>query len=136
MNAADAGQFGLVVRCSPDGAEQTRLYYDAKEKQFKIDGSRASIVLDSRPRVPFLPEAEKGIHVQSAPFELSPGEPLRLRVFLDRSVVEVFVNGRQTLTQRIYPSRADSQQVRVFSRGGQAKVDFIEAWDMAATRSF
>ena len=137
MDPLDAKQCGLIVRCSPDGAEQTRIYYDAASKQIKIDGDKSSLISSGpRPRVPFLPEAEKKIQVQAAPFELSAGEPLKLRVFLDRSIVEVFVNGRQALTQRIYPSRGDSQNIRVFSRGGRAKVKFIEAWDMASTGSY
>lgn len=136
MNAPAARQFGLIVRASPDGAEQTRLFYDSVTKQFKIDGTKAGLVLNERPRVPFLPEEEKKIHLQAAPFELAAGEPLRLRVFLDRSIVEVFVNGRQTLTQRIYPTRRDSLHVGVFCDGGRAEVNYVEAWDMAATGSF
>ena len=136
MTSPGSGQFGLILRASPDGAEQTRLFYDAGAKQFKIDGSKAGLVLPERPRVPFLPEEEKKIQVQAAPFELSAGEPLRLRVFLDRSIVEVFVNGRQSLTQRIYPTRSDSLDVRVFSNGGRTKVNYIEAWEMAAAGSF
>ena len=40
--------------------------------------------------------------------QLQPREPLKLRIFIDRSVVEVFANGRQCMTQRIYPARRDS----------------------------
>ena len=46
--------------------------------------------------------------VQAAPFRLAEGEALELRVFIDRSVIEVFANRRQCLTQRVYPTRADS----------------------------
>lgn len=136
MDATEAAQFGLIVRASPDGAEQTRIYYDATAKQLKVDGSKSGLVLPQRPRVPFLPEQEKNVQVQAAPFELSTGEPLRLRVFIDRSIVEVFANERQSLTQRIYPTRSDSLDVGAFSTGGRATVKFIEAWDMAATGSF
>jgi beta-fructofuranosidase len=129
----DAKQVGLIVRCSPDGAEQTSIIYDAVAKTLAIDGSQSSRIIEQAPFVPILPPAERLIRTQTAPFEVPAGEPLKLRVFLDRSVVEVFVNdGRQTLSQRIYPSRTDSLGVRVFSRGGQAKVNKIEAWDMAA----
>lgn len=132
----DAKQMGLLVRCSPDGAEQTGIFYDAAAKTFKVDGSKSSLIAEEPPLVPILPPDERTIRTQAAPFELSPGEPLKLRVFLDRSVVEVFVNGRQALVQRIYPSRPDSLGIRVFSRGGQANVTKIEAWDMAAAGSF
>ena len=47
-----------------------------------------------------------------APFKLREGEPLRLRVFIDKSVVEVFANGRQCLALRVYPGREDSVAYR------------------------
>ena len=57
------------------------------------------------------------VDAQEAPFELAAGEGLELRIFLDRSVLEVFANGRQCITQRIYSTRADSLGVRLFSKG-------------------
>ena len=58
------------------------------------------------------------------------GEPLELRVFIDRSVVEVFANRRQCLTQRVYPTRPDSTAVRLFATGAAAHASAVEAWDM------
>jgi beta-fructofuranosidase len=51
-------------------------------------------------------------------------------VFVDKSVVEVFANGRQAVMRRIYPSREDSLGVALFSEGGPARVTTLEAWDM------
>ena len=45
---------------------------------------------------------------QRCAFELPYGKPLELRVFVDRSVVEVFANDRHYLAKRIYPARPDS----------------------------
>ena len=70
---------------------------------------------------------------QEAPFELKTGELLDLRIYLDHSIMEVFANGRQCLTQRIYPTRADSLSVATFARGGAAKLASLEAWDMNPT---
>ena len=36
---------------------------------------------------------------------------------LDGSVLEIIANGRTSISTRIYPSRADSQGVRVFGHG-------------------
>ena len=57
-----------------------------------------------------------------APLSLPPDEPLRLRVFLDKPMLEVFANDRQCLTQQVFPSRKDSLSVKVYARGGQAMV--------------
>ena len=40
---------------------------------------------------------------ETAPVLLEPGEPLQLRVFIDRSVVEVFANGKQCIAARGLP---------------------------------
>ena len=43
MNAPDAKQFGVKVCCSPDGEEQTLVYYDAAEKKLKVDTNKSSL---------------------------------------------------------------------------------------------
>ena len=68
--------------------------------------------------------------VQEAPFELQPGEPLKLRVFIDCSVIEVFANDRQCITQRVYPTLDDSRGLVLFSRGGTATVKSLDSWDV------
>lgn len=133
LTPGDARQVGLAVRCSPDQSERTAVFYDAGPKTLTIDGSQSSLVAEEAAYPPILPADERPIRAQVAPLELTPGEVLRLRVFLDRSVLEVFANGRQCLTQRIYPSRPDSLNVRIFACGGQARVNELHAWDIAPT---
>lgn len=67
---------------------------------------------------------------ESGPVWLEPGEPLRLRIFIDRSIIEVFANERQCLTARAYPSRDDSTGVSLFANGGAARVASFTAWQM------
>lgn len=70
-----------------------------------------------------------------APFKLEPGELLRLRIFLDKSMLEIYANRRQRVTQHIYPARPDSLGVAIFSRRGTTTVLAADAWDMAATNA-
>lgn len=65
---------------------------------------------------------------------LSP--PFQLRIFVDKSVVEVFANGRQAVMRRIYPSRKDSVGVTLFFTGGPADVRTLEAWDMMPSNPY
>ncbi|NQT88771.1 GH32 C-terminal domain-containing protein, partial [bacterium] len=74
--------------------------------------------------------------IEAGPFALEEGEPLGLRIFVDRSVVEVFANGRQAVMRRVYPSREDSVGVRFFSAGGPAAVTTLEAWDISPSNPF
>ena len=67
---------------------------------------------------------------ETAPFQLAEGELLDLRVFIDRSVVELFANGRQAMGLRAYPDRGDSVGVSVAAIGGRASIQSIDAWQM------
>ena len=122
IDAPNAQQCGVKVCCSPGGEEETLIFYDAAEKKLKVDTTRSS------------PHGPKTI--EAGPFELAAGERLRLRLFVDRSVVEVFANGRQAVMRRIYPSRPDSLGVKVFARGGPASVRSLEAWEIAPANPY
>ena len=58
-------------------------------------------------------------------------EPLRLRVFIDRSVIEVFTGDGVCLTSRVYPKGARSTQVRLFAEGGPAWLLHMCAWELS-----
>ena len=91
----------LDVLRSPGGEEYTRIafYRDRgmnesfagerrRQSLITIDTSRASLAADVRPRAP-----------ETAPVCLGEDEPLELRVFVDRSVVEVsaFINHNRNI---------------------------------------
>lgn len=137
MEPQGASECGITVRCSPDGAEQTVITFDPGAQSLKIDLSESTLDKTVTYRSICCGSGENPeVQAQEAPFELKAGEPLRVRMFLDRSILEVFANGRQCLTQRIYPTRDDSLGVSVFGRGGSALVNSMDAWDMAAANVF
>lgn len=110
----------IAVRCSPDGEEQTRIVYDCRDRRLRIDRGRASL------------DSSVALEARDARLPLGEGEPLRLRIFLDRSVLEVFANGRVCLTSRIYPTRSDSLGVTVAAAGGRARLRSLDVWAMAS----
>jgi sucrose-6-phosphate hydrolase SacC (GH32 family) len=138
IDPSDATEVGVQVLCSPDDAEQTGILYVPAEGTLKVDISRST--LNEAIRYPHyrdaggtarLPESERYVDAQCAPFMLKDDETLQLRIYVDKSVVEVFANGRQCITQRVYPTRSDSTSVRLLSRGGQAHFRSVQAWEMA-----
>lgn len=118
LDPGDAATVGLIVRRSPDGAEATRIAYTPASGRLAIERERSS-----------LDEAADRA-TRPAALALAPGEPLRLRAFLDRSIIEVFANERLILTERIYPTRPDSTGVALFAEGGGATVRSLDAWQM------
>lgn len=84
-----------------------------------IETSYSSLHPDVRPRAP-----------ETAPVFIENNETLKLRVFIDKSVVEVFVNGKQALAVRVYPSRTDSKGVSLRSQGQDSELKSLQAYQM------
>ena len=118
LDLGRAARCGLSVRRSPKAAEETRIIYDSEAEQLIVDCERSS---KSK-------AAAKGTHATA--FRLDKREPLKLRVFLDGTVVEVYANGRACLTSRIYPTQANSVGAALFAERGAAKLKRLDVWQM------
>ena len=80
-------------------------------------------------------EAEIVRWIKAVGDPVEAGEPLRLRVLIDRSVVEVFANDRQAITRRIYPDAA-SNGVAAFAAGEGGRLTSLEIWDMMPSNPY
>jgi beta-fructofuranosidase len=111
-----ATRCGVKVCCSDDGREETSLYYDAAERKLVCDTTRSGLAFGRKT-------------VEGGPFVLAPGEPLKLRVFVDRSIVEVYANDRQAVARAVYPTLG-GRGVKLFARGGDATVTSVTGWEL------
>lgn len=128
----NASAVDLNVLRSPGREEHTRITF-YRERGYRdrsvnphsitstltVDTTYASTAYDVRCRAP-----------ETASFALSDSENLKLRVFVDRSVVEVFANGRQVIAVRVYPDRSDSTGVSLRAQGTDAQLVSLDAWQM------
>ena len=143
-----ASSFELNVLRSPDGEETTRIIFFRKrgyiyrtpfeddirslrimstaisnkvshDSILCIDTCQSSVLPDALARPP-----------EQGPVRLAEDEALDLRVFVDRSVVEVFANDTLALSVRVYPGRDDSRGVSLLSRSRDAKVSNLDVWRM------
>ncbi len=100
----DCKAFGLKLRCSGDGQNALVLRHD--RERLNVAGTDIPIPLGD-----------------------GPGR-LRLHVFLDKSVMEVFVNdGRACVTRVVYPGQNDLG-LEVFAEGGRATLLSLDVWQM------
>ncbi|WP_233182146.1 GH32 C-terminal domain-containing protein [Paenibacillus sonchi] len=119
IDPGQAQKFGLKVRRSDNGQEETLIYYDKTAGTFNVDRTKSSIDPDVR---------VDGI--QGGYVDLN-GENLKLHIFLDRSVVEAFANDKKKLTTRVYVGRYDSLGLQVWA-DNDITVKSMEVWNMNA----
>lgn len=67
---------------------------------------------------------------ETAPVTLDKEETLKLRIFIDKSVVEVFVNGKQCVAARVYPGLEDSLGISFKAQGSESVIKSIDAYQM------
>jgi sucrose-6-phosphate hydrolase SacC (GH32 family) len=119
LHSSTAQTFGLHVRRSPAAEEDTAIVFDRASSRLRVDREHASLTATSY----------RGM--DGGPIDLAGAGALTLRIFLDRSVVEIYANERACLTERIYPTRPDSVGVALLACDGQVCVRSLDVWEMA-----
>jgi sucrose-6-phosphate hydrolase SacC (GH32 family) len=95
-----------------DGKQAVRVWYDPKTGQFGMEGAVTK------------PAAARGGITR----DRSSNEPVTLRVFLDRSILEVYCGGA-AMTGRTFPD-PKALGADLFAEGGKAVLTSLEAWRM------
>ena len=122
----------MKLLCSPGGEEETVVTYDVERQQFVVDFERAS-ENDDLSYGRDMRDHSRGVRQQIVPFPLERGAKLDIDVFIDRSIIEMFVNSRTCIVQRVYPTRDDSKGFRLFTEDRPIAVTKITKWEMDAT---
>ena len=95
--------FGLKVRVSSDGKVNVPVWYDTQKGEF-------------------------GVADKCYSSDLKPNQLVTMQVFVDRSVIEVYVNGN-AITKVAYLD-PDSQGIEIFSEDGDCMLESIDVWQM------
>lgn len=104
FDLGEAQTAGLKVRCAAGGQAGVTLRYD--RQTLAVMDTQVPLELASNPK------------------------RLTLQIFLDKSVMEVFVNdGQACVTRVIYPL-AEDLGVALFAEGEGAKVETLDIWEM------
>ena len=105
FTAPSAKEFGLDVLCDKEGKNGLRIVVNPEKKTLKVGPV-------------------------TAPFTLSGGENLTLRVFIDKNLVEVFANDRQAVMNAPKLISLDNTGAVLFSEDGDLKVEAATSWKM------
>jgi beta-fructofuranosidase len=118
IEPSGAGEIELALCRARSGEEETRLTYEAGSRSLVLDTTRSSLS----------PDCPGGITRGT----VTPNGDglLRLHLFLDRSVLEVFAHGT-VASARIYPT-LDGADMVLRARGGEAHVHSLDVWQLVS----
>jgi len=113
LSKTSAERAGLALAASKDGNESTLVYVDNQAKRLVLDRARSG-------------EGVQGYRSIALP----AGNELTLRIFIDHSSIEIFVNDdKAVLTSRIYPTH-DERTIHLFAENGDLIVNDIKYWPL------
>lgn len=116
IKKGSADTVGISVRMDEEEREMTSVYYRYSEEALRIDTSTASS------------SNQSGKGVSGGELKLG-GENFKLKLFVDRSLIEGFAGGR-SVTGRAYPTLKSANGVRLYTLSGSAQVVSCKVWEM------
>lgn len=118
MVPGDCQKFGFVVGKNSDNSEWTKIYFDFTSNQIIVDQAKSS-------KKNFIP-----LDTRVGSYKLDRNQKAKFRVFIDGSVIEVFINDKDAFTTRLFPKYANSNEVEIFSEGGPTKLIKAEVYHL------
>jgi beta-fructofuranosidase len=117
IDRGTATKVGFALHKNAGTGEQTLIYYDYSTSSFVVDRSKSSILSD----VP--------LSNQSTNYVLPAGN-VNWRIFVDASVIEVFVNDELAFATRSFPSTA-TNLIDLYAQGGSANAVDLKIYNIS-----
>ncbi len=110
---------GFKLFRSADGDEEVEIGLEVGAESRSEDGTRVELYLDR----------ERGSAGDGGRYACeSRGPIVRLRIFVDRSSVEVFTEEGSVLTANVFPNHPNSRGVALFARDASCRVRSLQLW--------
>lgn len=114
----DCEKFGFIIGKNQENGEETKIYFDLEKDEMVVDLTKSSKNELVEKKI------EKG------QYKVNSGEEIEIRLFIDGSVIEGFINGKDAFTTRIFPKYKNSNEVEIFTEGGNLFVKELRVWDL------
>ena len=75
-----------------------------------------------------------GVYNYALPTPVAMGEEMTLKVFVDHSIIDVFVNDTYAASVRVFPRDVDAVKATAFVKNGSVKMTSLEAYVLDETR--
>jgi len=119
INPKNANKVGIYVKYDNATDEKTLISYDLKTKTFYIDNSKSSLKMWNN---------RSGGNV----VEISNGSLVTLTIFIDRAMVEAFLDDYNEITVFGYNTSKNANGISMYAYGGNPSVVSIQIYSMAS----
>lgn len=115
--------FGIKILKSANGTA-CKVFYNPSTKMFTIDCSAIGRKVNDA-------GVFNGVYSTALPANIGVGQTMKIHLFFDHSVLDVFINNRWATSVRIFPTSASATGVSLFADGA-TELQSVSAWTMKA----
>lgn len=128
----NTSSIGVAIRKSEPSTlsseiEETLVYYDTKSSKIMVDRSKSSL---QEGYESFTEEGQFTLLDVVDTNGVVRKEDMNLRIMVDRTIVEVYVNDWVVLSTKIYPTRVDATSLAFILKGEDCVVKSAQIWTM------
>lgn len=116
-----AQNFGFHVRKTGDNF--ISVYYSPVTNKITVDAQKIN-------RMPNDVGSFNGLYESVLPLKPALGETMRIHLFIDHSIMDIFVNDHYAFSIRVFPTNPNAEEIEVFSQGGSTHAASIQAWKL------
>ncbi|TFG27374.1 MAG: glycoside hydrolase family 32 protein [Promethearchaeota archaeon] len=102
----DVNSFGIQIFKSSQNKDYETIGYDLEKNQLWAGKERS--------KIDFKGDNKKFI----------------FHIFIDNSVIEIFLNHKECMTSRIYPKSINSDRIEIFCNGGKINIESLDIWTL------
>lgn len=108
-----------------NGNDQARLTYNPSNNNLTLDFTRLSRMVNDG-------GVFDGRYVTRIPVAPARGETMKIQLFIDRSIIDIFINDRYASSVRVFPTGADADGLEAFT-AGSTEIKSLAAWSLRSS---
>ncbi|KOH45384.1 GH32 C-terminal domain-containing protein [Sunxiuqinia dokdonensis] len=116
-----ASKFGFFIGKNEANGEETKVYFDLETNELLVDLTKSS---NNK-------SIDRGI--EKGEYELNPEKEVEIHLFIDGSVIEGFIDGKDGFTTRTFPNYGNSSEIEIFADGGSIILKDLKLWDIQSS---
>lgn len=123
--AVTTGKCGFTLL--DDGAASVKVYYDGATNEIVVDNRGVERLINDS-------GVFDGYYHSTLPKQLAKGETIKLNVFFDHSIIDIFVNDTWASSVRVFANGKTTEKVTAFA-DVPSQIRSINAWNLNASNS-
>jgi len=124
FTVSNASSFGFHVRKS--GSNYISIHYSPATNKITVDAQKVDRLKNDE-------GSFNGLYESVLPKKPNLGETFRIHLFIDHSIMDVFVNNQYAFSIRVFPTDPGADEVEMFSEGTSTHVISLKAWKLQSS---